>query len=150
MTIGDKISTIKGYVTQDKFLVGRSLEEIERVLGFHTGRLSRGAVIAKLTSLPGPDEFELAGYSITPGHRHVVPAGLDQQKLKGIAITRWSLAGPARLVKVMPHTNHDPRMDADDQYPVGAGVPQWNLQRLFEGVVVAEPATWSVTYRPAC
>jgi hypothetical protein len=40
MAIGDPVP-VTGYVTQDKFLIGRSLKVIEAYLGFQEGRRSR-------------------------------------------------------------------------------------------------------------
>ncbi len=60
--IGDKVS-ITGYITQDKFVIGRTMPEIEAILGFHEGRLAQGATFAKLISLPKVGEFELAAFT---------------------------------------------------------------------------------------
>ena len=76
MPIGTPMQ-VRGYVTQDKFLMGRPLSELERYLGFQSGRLSRGATFIKLTQLPKDGEFELAGYSMTAAHRHETPKDLD-------------------------------------------------------------------------
>lgn len=146
--IGD-LTQVRGYVTQDKFLVGRSLGVIETYLGFHAGRLARGATFVKLTRLPRDDEFELAAYSMTAAHRHAIPPGLDIGKLKTLALSRWTLTGPDRLVKVMPGIAHDPGMADDDQYPPGSGVPQWRLTAFVDGCIVAEPKTGTDTYKPA-
>ena len=123
MAIGH-ITKVTGYITKDKFLVGRPLSVLERFLGFHQGRLSRGATFVKLNRLPLEDEFELAAYSITAEHRLVPPTGLDISKLKKIAISTWRLSGPDRLIKVIAGIAHDRNLTNDDQYPPGAGVPQ--------------------------
>ena len=130
MTIGSAVE-VRGYVTQDKFLRGRTLSTLERYLGFAAGRLRLGATFVKLTRLPTEGEFELAGYSMTAQHRHVTPSGLDVHKLKMHAMARWTLSGADRLIKVIPAIVHDPGISADDQYPPGDGVPQW---RLLTGV----------------
>jgi hypothetical protein len=44
MNIGDE-TTVMGFVTQLKFLNGRTLLQIEGLLGFHGGRLSAGATV---------------------------------------------------------------------------------------------------------
>jgi hypothetical protein len=95
VTVGD-IVEVRGYVTQDKYLVGRDLSEIERLLGFHAGRLALGASFVKLNSLPGADDFVLAGYSLTPEHRFAPSPNLDPGKLKAIAMSRWSRWIPER------------------------------------------------------
>jgi hypothetical protein len=149
MAIGD-VTKVAGYITQDKFLAGRSLEEIERYLGFHKGRLAQGASFIKLARLPKIDEFELAAYSMTAAHRYTTPPGLDIAKLKNLAMARWSLSGPDRLVKVRPGIQHDVSMGDDEQYPPGSGVPQWRIKTptLIDGVVVAEPKTRADVYKP--
>lgn len=139
---------VRGYVTQDKFLRGRTLSTLEKYLGFAEGRLRLGATFVKLTRLPTEGEFELAGYSMTAQHRHVTPGGLDVRKLKTNAMARWTLSGLDRLIKVIPAIAHDPGMSPDDQYPPGDGVPQWRLLSAIPGIVVAKPATAADKYVP--
>jgi len=150
MAVGDA-AKVGGYVTQDKYLVGRTLEEIERYLGYQRGRLARGAAFMKLARLPKPDEFELAAYSMTAAHRYAAPPELDAAKLKALAMAKWTLTGLDRLVKVRPVTRHNDALSPDEQYPPGSGVPQWRIRDglLIDGVVVAEPKTWSDVYKPS-
>ncbi len=42
MHIGQPV-VVKGHVTQLKYLAGRPLREIESLLGYHPGRLAKGA-----------------------------------------------------------------------------------------------------------
>ena len=148
MAIGAKIQ-VTGYITQDKFLLGRKLSEIERLLGFQPGRLSQGATFIKLTELPKAGQFNLAGYSMTAEHRHATPRGLDVVKLKSLAFAQWTLSGRDRLIKVVPAIAHDRLMDPDEQYPPGEGVPQWKLLDPMSGVIVAQPKTSSEKYIPS-
>jgi hypothetical protein len=124
---------VSGYVTLKKFLVGRNLEQIEGLLGFKKGRLSRGATFAELQYLPSSTEFELAGYSQVAEHHFdkSVLNGLDVAKLKNIVLDAWNQPGE-KLVKVIATIPHDtdPDRDEDDQYPPGKGVPQWKLNRV--------------------
>ena len=106
MFVGQNIS-VKGFVTQQKYLSGRSLQQIELLLGYHAGRLSRGASFATLDRLPAIDEFETFGYSQVAAHRHVVPADLDPIGLRRMAMSAWSLVGPDRLIKAFATTPHD-------------------------------------------
>jgi hypothetical protein len=149
VAVGDS-QEVRGYVTKDKFLAGRTLREIEGYLGFHHGRLGRGATFLKLSRLPTSTEFELAAYSMTAAHRHVTPSGLDISKLKSLAMDSWTLVGGDRLIKVLPAVGHDAHMADDDQYPPGAGVPQWRIipSAPIPGVVVAEPKTLADKYWP--
>ena len=128
--------------------VSKSLAEIERLLGFHAGRLAPGATFVKLDALPGRDGFELAAYSQTAEHHYAPPPNLDPEKLKAIAMSRWSLSGGDRLIKVVAAVGHDRGMEPDDQYPPGAGVPQWKLITPLQGTVVAEVWTAAGIYRP--
>ena len=128
MNVGDRVE-VSGFVTQAKYLLGRSLSHIESLLGFQAGRLANGANFATLERLPTIDEFETAGYSQVAAHRHVMPTGLDPRGLRKMAMSVWALNGPDRLVKVMAITRHDPRIADDVQYPPGQGVPQWKLIR---------------------
>ncbi|MEO3435350.1 hypothetical protein [Inquilinus sp. CAU 1745] len=148
MKVGDVFPNVRGYITQDKFLIGRTLAELERNLGFHTGRLMAGALFVKLDALPAKEAFELGGYSMTAKHRFEMPRGFDVSKLKAMAMERWTLTGPDRLIKVLAETLHDEDMTDDDQYPPGLGIPQWNITDAVPGTVVATPKTWSDRYRP--
>jgi hypothetical protein len=48
MNVGDIVS-VSGCITKEKFIAGRTLVEIEKILGFHAGRLSGGiAVVVSL------------------------------------------------------------------------------------------------------
>jgi hypothetical protein len=58
MNVGDSIS-VSGYITKEKFIAGRTLAEVEKILGFHPGRLSKGMAMAVLMELPGMQQFEL-------------------------------------------------------------------------------------------
>jgi hypothetical protein len=147
--IGDTLP-IRGYVTQDKFLVGRAALDIERTLGLHAGRLNGGAVIARLSRLPMQSEFDLGAYSQTAAHRYRTPGGLDIGRLKSLAMSGWSLTGPNRLVKVIPAIAHDSLLSDDAQYPPGLGAPQWVIRKEtpIEGIVVAELKSGAEHYRP--
>jgi len=70
--------SIRGYVTQEKFIVGRTPEEIERILGLKNGTLKEGADVIWIDEIPKADQFDFvvpqgrppgtpAGYSNVPG-----------------------------------------------------------------------------------
>ncbi len=147
MAVRDHIE-VRGYVTKEAFLVGRTLLAFERLLGFRAGRLAQGATIAKLDRLPLAHEFDLAGYSMTAQHHFAMPGGLDGAKLKQLAISTWAVAGGHRLVKVMPRSPHDASMADDEQYPPGDGVPQWKLTVRLPATITAELTLHSEVYRP--
>jgi hypothetical protein len=128
----------KGYITDAKFLHG-TVFDFETNLGYHHGRLKNGFFIAYLLRLPELDEFETAGYSITPEHRHEVPKDLDVMKLKKIAREAMSNIGSRNLVKVIPKERHNEFMDPDTQYPFGrGGIPQWKLVKELRMFVFQE------------
>lgn len=44
---------VRGCITQERYIKGRSLAELERLLGFQKGRLDNGIVVATLIQLRG-------------------------------------------------------------------------------------------------
>lgn len=135
MKVGDSIP-VSGCVTKEKFIAGRTLAEIEKILGFHSGRLSGGITVVALTQLPAVQNFELAAYSNVATHRYQTPAGLNLEKLKEEAKKTWAVTGSERLVKVLPAVRHDRNLDPDIQYPPGQGAPQWVVKTPLPGKVV--------------
>lgn len=134
-----EIIQVKGCITQEKYIKGKSPRELERLLGFHKGRLDAGAVIAVLIQLPVPNQFELLGYSQVAEHRFNEDAikGLSVSTLKELVVREsFTLVGPKRLVKIIPLMNHDRLMSSDLQYPPGLGVPQWKLTSRLSARVV--------------
>lgn len=138
MVVGTAIM-ISGFVTKEKFVRGRTLAELERLLGYGAGRLSRGLIAAKPLVLPALDGFETKGYSQVPGHRYRQPSGLDNAVVRRLARQSWSMAGPESLVKFLPFIRHSDAAELDEQYPPGAGIPQWRIPpaRKLPGKVVA-------------
>jgi hypothetical protein len=139
MQVGDIIER-GGFVTQAKFIKGRSLAEVENLLGFHKGRLDKGMYVACLApgqSLPVAADFELRGYSQIADHRWGGTGNYDVAVLKKIATNAWEESGANGLVKVFPVVGHDSRMKADDQYPPGGGIPQWKLVKGLTFKIVA-------------
>ncbi|MBI4903099.1 MAG: hypothetical protein HY820_05650 [Acidobacteria bacterium] len=137
MKVGDKLS-IRGYVTKLKFINGRDLQSIERILGFQAGRFQLGMWVIRLDRLPEAHEFDVASYSMVAEHRHQVPAGLNIARIKQLARESWSLTGGDSLVKIIAVVGHNPALNPDDQYPPGAGAPQWKLIVPIAATVVAE------------
>jgi hypothetical protein len=135
MIIGEH-TTVKGYVTTEGFIKGRPLDVIEWFLGFHKGRLANGARFVALTKLPRVEDFDLAAYSMVAGHRFHTPGDVNVPRVKQNAMESWTLTGLKRLIKVEAFTPHNPHMNLDDQYPPGAGVPQWKITKPIAGMVV--------------
>lgn len=76
-TIGEN-GSVRGYVTEEKFILGRTPAEIEKILGLKSGDLSHGADIIRIGDVPTPDSFDFirptgrppgtpAGYTNVPG-----------------------------------------------------------------------------------
>ena len=136
----NKSIRVTGCITQEKYIKGRSLTDIERILGFHAGRLNEGMVVAALQQIPAKDQFQLLGYTQVAEHRFNTSAlkGLDSDELKEtVRQNTFSLYGVNRLIKVMPNIRHQQLMKDDDQYPPGSGVPQWKLTSPVYAIVVA-------------
>ena len=131
---------VKGCITQEKYIKGKSLPELEHILGFHSGRLKAGAVITALLHIPSNSQFELLGYTQVAGHKinGDTYKGLDVDKLKEtVRHDAFTTVGVNRLVKVLPITPHSDFLDNDLQYPPGWGIPQWKLTSKLNAKVVA-------------
>ena len=125
-----EIIQVKGCITQERFIKGKTLPELERLLGFQKGRLDNGIVVAALIQLPTVHQFELLGYTQVAEHKFNTEStkGLDIDKLKELVLKEtFTLVGTKRLVKVMANTPHNENLNSDLQYPPGQGIPQWKL-----------------------
>jgi hypothetical protein len=135
------IIPVKGCITQEKFSKGRTLAEIERLLGFHTGRLQQGMIVTALTQIPQVGQFEFGGYSQVASHHFQEQYGkvaFDKDMMKKKLVSDvFKIQGPDRLVKVMANIRHNDAMLADDQYPPGRGIPQWVLTTQISAQVIA-------------
>ena len=134
-----EIIQIKGCITQERYIKGKTLAELERLLGFQQGRLDNGVVVAVLIQLPSVHQFELLGYSQVAEHRYIgeTEKNLDVAKLKQMVLDdTFTLVGTKRLVKVMANTPHNDSLNNDIQYPPGQGVPQWKLTSRMPARVV--------------
>jgi len=139
----------KGCFTQDKFLAGRSLRDIEKNIGFQEGRLAQGGIVIALLRLPRKGEFHVAGYTNVSLNKFVMPGGLDAAVLERNAMEQWELTGRNRLVKVLPTIRHDPNLLPEIQYPHARGIPQWDVLVNLPCVVVATLAGYpDGIYRP--
>lgn len=140
MPVNEHIA-VRGCITQEKYIKGRSLSEIEDILGFHKGRLSTGMKVAVLEHKPTTNDFDFLGYSNVAGH-NFNQANLDKlnvAQLKKLVVEEvFTTSGPDRLIKVLPVTGHSNDMSNDDQYPSGLGAPQWKLTTPIQARVIAE------------
>jgi hypothetical protein len=139
----------KGCFTQDKFIAGRTLQQIEKILGFKAGRLVNGGQVYALTQLPRKGQFRVAGYTNVSLHRFAMQPGLDSNVLERNAMEQWTLTGPNRLVKVVPKIPHQSSLSNDEQYPHAAGAPQWEILTELPCKLVGELGGYpNGTYRP--
>jgi hypothetical protein len=153
MSTGLSVGTLKqmtGYCTHAFLLRGKTLEQLEDLLGYRRGRLVTGATILFLKQLPGPDDFQFAGYSYfsdgaVTGHK-LNPADRDPYRMESLLKSEhgWSetqirthkqkmigtkivVSGPERLAKLIPVTAHSP----GEEYPPGQGVFQVKITRAL-------------------
>ena len=140
--------SLRGFFTTQKHLQGKTLREIERLLGFNDGRLSKGAKFFTPLILPGIDGFEFAGYSQVAGHHTQAqygninsPEGPAEKKqydeMKKKVAGSWTLYGSERLIKVLPVTRPRDGVPDDFQYPPGLGIPQWKMTNQVECRVIS-------------
>lgn len=146
---GGSAMNAKGCFTQEKFVAGRNLREIETILGFAEHRLRNGGIVVALTQLPCRGQFRCAGYTNVSLHNFEMPTGLDPRVLERNAMEQWQLTGLNRLVKVIPNIGHDPGLNPDDQYPHAKGAPQWEVQVELPCIVAGVLSNYPEgTYRP--
>lgn len=79
---------VSGYITQEKFVKGRTPQDMEKILGLEPGILGNGVTIYKLSETPKPEQFEPHGYSqmpggvpYKPGSKYPIGKGAPQWKL---------------------------------------------------------------------
>jgi hypothetical protein len=134
---------VSGYITQDKYIRGRSLKQMEYILGFRAGRFAAGAAVYALNRLPEPNEFELRGYTFLPEggnavRKWVVDLNVDVLK-EMLRKEVWKVSGPDRLIKVVPVIDRG-------TYPVGLGAPQWELTKPVDAVLVRNLLNYDRVY----
>jgi hypothetical protein len=135
----NKTYPMKGCITQKGSVKGRSLAELEKILGFEDGRLKAGAYVCELQQLPAKDQFTLAGYTQVATHKTKEAYGkvdLDMGVVYKNLMTEWSQGGNKSLVKIVAVSDHDMTKSNDEQYPPGSGVPQWVLTTPLPFLVV--------------
>lgn len=133
-------TVLRGFFTSQKWLRGKTLGEMERLIGYRTGRLSsHGASVYAFTRVPELWEFDVKGYTNVSGGLNISPEwALAEQKaaayyantgmkdsvtrLKASARATMTVTGIDRLVKVRPLLD-----DPFDSYPAGSGIPQWRV-----------------------
>ncbi len=67
MPTGVDQQQVSGFFTQEKFILGRTPQQMEHDLGLHLGDLKNGATIYELSETPNAEQFVPAGYTHMPG-----------------------------------------------------------------------------------
>lgn len=93
----------EGFVTSYKFIGGRSLDEVEQIIGLRAGELAGGAYFYEFLRFPSFDEIELKGYSQCPDGKPWTPASAYPP---GLGAAQWRVKPntfvPSRLAAIVP------------------------------------------------
>jgi len=136
-----------GYFTLFKWIRGQSLTELDRRIGYRSGRISsKGALVYKFLRLPNIDEFEVRGSSVwteqrwqnevepkrradlnaaAAYHRNTKVPSFDEVQRRN-ALESMSPFGGNMVVKVYPVDSQGIDETAAG-YRSGLGIPQWKL-----------------------
>jgi hypothetical protein len=147
-------SLVKGFITRERWMLGKTPREMARLLGFSESRMSEGARIFALMILPSNDQFAFAGHTHWSGGKPVSgspdlwparQAGIDERFMRSPEVrakdnvrSTWTLTGAERLIKVETVVTHRQDVPSWTQYPPGAGVEQWILLDSLPARLVAE------------
>lgn len=61
-TVG-AVFPVRGCVVSAKFVLGRPLDTVEKILGLKPGELAAGGALLRLNRFPKDNEYDLAGYT---------------------------------------------------------------------------------------
>ena len=95
------LTSVRGYITQEKNIKGQPLQEIESRLGLPNGTLAAGANVMALNRVPLPQKFELRSYTNLPGGQPYTAGG---KYPPGSGVPQWELMVdiPSTPLKVVP------------------------------------------------
>jgi hypothetical protein len=79
---------VRGYVTEQKYVAGRTPAEMEKILGLPPGELAGGAIVHRLDGLPTADQFKLRAYTQLPAGRTYVSG---EKYPPGLGAPQWEL-----------------------------------------------------------
>jgi len=149
LNVGDTVP-LHGDVTPLVWVGPRPRLDVERNLGYRSGRLEQGYWLAVLISRLAPGDFELSGTTLRSGGRLGAPeettaadnrrkrvrddireryGDAGYQGMKSRLAAMAALTGQDRLCKVIPVTAHAADMRPKDQYPMGGGGLQWTINK---------------------
>jgi hypothetical protein len=89
--------TVTGYVTQEKFLLGKTPAQIEEALGVRVNPLGAGCIVLALLSVPGPSMID---YELTTNYPDgLAPSVLSDPNYAAFStryVHQWRLRVPMR------------------------------------------------------
>ena len=95
---GRVLRTVTGYVTQERFLLGKRPAQIEEALGMKVNSLVSGGMVLALQIVPGPSQIE---YELTTnfpdGLAPSVMSDPDYPPFKKRYVHQWRLRVPMRV-----------------------------------------------------
>lgn len=91
----DPPASVVGYFTQQKFIWGKTPEEIQTILGIF-GKLREGACVLEFAMPLGPRDFETRAYSYLPDGKEYKPKPKEKMYLPGKGAPQWVLKGDVR------------------------------------------------------
>ncbi len=168
LTLGSTI-TRAGCMTRLDNVVGRGPADLERAIGYKLGRLAGGFYVLLLKDALKAGDVEFFGYTHfsggkvgKPSNDPAVDAGRAPVQARlaadvgtaGVAAlaerftTGLADQGAGRLVKITPMNDEADPANKGDEYPVGAGIPQWNLRtglaKSFYVAAEVHGSVWSL------
>ena len=101
----DPPASVGGYFTQQKFIWGKTPEEMQAILGIF-GKLREGACVLEFAMPLGPRDFETRAYSYLPDGKEYKPNPKEKMYLPGKGAPQWVLKGDVRarcIARLKPH-----------------------------------------------
>ena len=90
--------TVAGFVTQERFLLGKTPAQIEEALGVRANSLVSGCMVLALQSVPGPSQID---YELTTNFPDGLAASVlsdpDYPPFKKRYVHQWRLRVPMRV-----------------------------------------------------
>ncbi|GJD53319.1 hypothetical protein OPKNFCMD_6094 [Methylobacterium crusticola] len=157
MKVGDT-PELTGDVTTLKSSGLFNAENIERMIGYGTGRLAKGYFVLVLKDRLTEDDFEFGGTTLRSGGREGLPAAsaaadkarvrvhdrilrergpAGYRMLQKGALVSVTPTGEDRIVKILPAIRHADDLPPNVQYPMGGGGLQWNVTKARKFLVAA-------------
>lgn len=88
--IGEPPKVVRGYFTQQKYIWGKTPEEMEAILGIF-GKLQRGAYVLQFNTPLQRHDYENRAYSYLPNGKEYKPDPNEKVYLPGKGAPQWTL-----------------------------------------------------------